>query len=160
MKKVVSQLVAVIILGTVLFLFTELSVGEEQKQLPAMNLTLKVEKIFGKNCATSGCHKGAYPKKKLNLESDKFLKSLVDKPSLQAGNYKLVDTQNPGKSYLLMKVKGDSGIVKERMPVDAPPLKAAEIKAIEDWVNSLKKIHSKKEKALPGEGAKKKLKRQ
>jgi mono/diheme cytochrome c family protein len=49
-----------------------------------------------------------------------------------------------------MKIRGDQGIIESRMPIDAPPLKEAEIKAIEAWVKSLvvdeKKIKSEKKK--------------
>ncbi|HEX9971259.1 MAG TPA: DUF5777 family beta-barrel protein, partial [bacterium] len=96
--------------------------------------------LFKKHCATSGCHRGQHPKKKLNLEADKFLTDIVDVPSLQIDSLKRVDTKQPEKSYLLMKVKGTKGIVGERMPDEAPPLKPEEIAAIEQWIQSLKVV--------------------
>ena len=66
------------------------------------------------------------------------MEALIDVNSLQIDSLKLVDTKNPEKSYLLMKVRGDKGIVDQRMPVDAPPLKAEEIEVVEKWVASLK----------------------
>ena len=101
--------------------------------------------LFKKHCATSGCHRGERPKKKLSLEADKFLTDLVDVPSLQVDSLKRVDTKNPEKSYLLMKVKGTKGIVGERMPDELPPLKPAEITAVEQWVQSLKAVTPKTE---------------
>lgn len=111
----------------------EKSTPEKQKE----DLQKKVTTIFKKHCATSGCHRGQNPKKKLNLEADKFVAAIVDVPSLQVDSLKLVDTKNPEKSYLLMKVKGTKGIVGDRMPEEAPPLKGEEIAAIEQWIVSL-----------------------
>ena len=155
MKKNLLQILAFVVLGAILFLLAELSIGEDQKPLVAMDLTARVDKIFQQSCAITGCHQGAFPKKKLNLESGKFFKALVDQPSLQADNCKLVDSEHPEKSYLLIKVKGDSGLVEARMPLDAPSLKSEEIKAIEDWVHSLKKVQEKKKNGLPGTVGKK-----
>jgi hypothetical protein len=155
-KKFFQIFLISVALGAVLFLQVGFSGAEEPKPLPSKSLVTPVEKIMQQSCATSGCHQGAFAKKKLNLESAKFLAALVDRPSLQAEKYKLVDTENPQKSYLLIKVRGDSGMVESRMPIEAPPLQAEEIKALEDWVYSLKKATVKTEKALPGEAVKKK----
>jgi len=111
-----------------------------------VNLQNEVVAILKANCSTAGCHRGSYPKKKLNLETDKFLESVLNVPSKEIGSLKRVDTQNPEKSYLLMKIKGDKGIKGARMPDDAPPLKKEEIKAIEDWIFSLKEPVAEKEK--------------
>ena len=107
----------------------------------------------------AGCHRGAYPKKKLNLEPDKFLESVLNAPSQEINSLKMVDTKNPEKSYLLMKIRGDKGIKGSRMPDDAPPLKKEEIKAIEDWIFSLKEPGAEKEKAPPSEDVKAKSKK-
>jgi hypothetical protein len=114
-----------------------------------------VSAILKTNCSVAGCHRGAYPKKKLNLEPDKFLEELVNVPSQEIKSLKLVDTKNPEKSYLLMKIKGEKGIKGARMPDDAPPLKKEEIKVIEDWIFGLKEVSSEKEKAPPVEDVKK-----
>ncbi len=108
-----------------------------------------VVKIFTKNCSVSGCHSGAYPKKKLTLEEKKMSNALIDVPSLQIDSLKLVDTQQPEKSYLLMKIRGDQKIVDSRMPIDAPPLKENEIKTIETWAQ-----HVTKQKMPPEKPAK------
>ena len=98
----------------------------------------QVTTVFKQHCAVSGCHKGKYPKKRLSLEPEKFLEATVGVNSLQVDSLKLVDTKNPEKSYLLMKVKGSDGIVESIMPIDAPPLVDEEIEVIEKWINSLK----------------------
>ncbi len=95
----------------------------------------EVTTILKRNCSVSGCHRGTYPQMNLNLEKDKFLKSLFNIPSQEIPSLKLVDKENPEKSYLLMKIKGDKAIVGRRMPLDSPPLREDKIKTIEDWIS-------------------------
>jgi len=119
-----------------------------------VKLRNQVIPIFKANCSVAGCHKGAYPKKNMNLEVDKFLKSVLDVTSQEIHSLKRVDTKNPEKSYLLMKVKGEIRIKGARMPDDAPPLKKEEIKVIEDWIFSLKESNPEKEKTPSAEEVK------
>ncbi len=115
---------------------------EQVKQEQLLN---DVRVVFKKHCSVAGCHRGKYPKKKLNLEDDKFVEAIVNVPSLQIDTLKLVDTKRPERSYLLMKVKGGEGIVDNRMPVEAPPLVDEEIEIIEKWIFSLKEPEAVKE---------------
>ena len=135
--------IKIAILFLLIFVLSQFSFSLEDMNIAAddsgtgSELNYEVAIIFKEDCSTSGCHRGNYPKKKLNLEEDKFLQALINVPSLEVETLKLVDTKNPDKSYLLMKIRGDEGIVDDRMPVDAPPLKDEEIKIIENWVLSL-----------------------
>ena len=97
----------------------------------------KTADILRKNCSTSGCHRGAYPKAKLNLEPGMMLEAVGDIPSRQRGELKLVDTAAPEKSYLILKVRGDEGITGKRMPINAPPLTGDEIKTIRLWIYAI-----------------------
>jgi hypothetical protein len=124
-----------------------------------VELQNEVTAILKVNCSVAGCHRGSHPKKKLNLETDKFLKSVLDVKSQEIDTLKRVDTKNPEKSYLLMKVKGEKGIRGSRMPDDAPPLKKEQIKAIEDWIFSLKEPVAEKEKTSPPKEDKEKTKK-
>lgn len=133
-KVLLASVIAIVAIGLVIPIQAqEKSSGKKA----TAELQKQVTSIFKKNCATSGCHRGQNPKKKLHLEADKFVAAIVDVPSLQVDSLKLVDTKNPEKSYLLMKVKGTKGIVGDRMPEEAPPLKGEEIAAIEQWIVSL-----------------------
>ncbi len=85
----------------------------------------------------------------LNLEEDKFLKSLLDIPSQEIPSLKLVDKENPEQSYLLMKIRGDKAIVGRRMPLDSSPIREDEIRIIEDWISTASTIPLEKEKTLP-----------
>lgn len=102
-------------------------------------LTDRVATIFERSCSTSGCHGGKRPKAHLSLERDKLPNSVVAAKSIQVDSLKLVDPENPGKSYLLMKIRGDDGIKGRRMPIARPKLSAEESNAIELWIKSLKK---------------------
>jgi hypothetical protein len=107
----------------------------------------KAAAIFKAECAIAGCHRGNHPQKDMNLEPDNFLFATINVVSQEKKDLKRIDTVNPAKSYLLMKIKGEKGIKGSRMPDEAPPLKKEEIKAIEDWIFSLKGIYLEKEKA-------------
>ncbi|MDH5705539.1 MAG: DUF5777 family beta-barrel protein [Candidatus Aminicenantes bacterium] len=114
--------------------------GLEKKDMniPANeDLQKNAAQIFKKNCSTAGCHSGAYPPMNLNLEKDRFAKALLNIPSQEIPSLKLVDTDNPEKSYLLMKIKGETSIVGKRMPAGSPALKENDIQTIEDWISSL-----------------------
>jgi hypothetical protein len=105
------------------------------------------ERVFVKNCSRAGCHAGSYPPQGLNLDKDHFQRFLIDVPSREVPDRKLVDTKNPEQSYLLMKIKGSEGIVGRRMPAYAPALGAEEISAVETWVQSLKGLELRQKKA-------------
>ncbi len=100
------------------------------------NLDDEVARIFQQNCSTSGCHQGRFPAMNLKLENNKFKDSLADATSQELQHLKLVDTKNPEKSYLLMKIKGDKAISGKQMPLNAPPLQAQEIQAVETWIRN------------------------
>lgn len=93
--------------------------------------------IFKRSCSTSGCHRGAYPKAKLDLGPETMLEAVRDVPSRQVGELKLVDTTAPEKSYLILKVRGDEGITGKRMPINAPPLTGGEIKTVRLWIHTI-----------------------
>jgi len=115
---------------------------EEEPKVPIDEMEAQVVKIFERDCATSGCHRGRYPKAKLNLEADEMVAALMDIPSRQIDSLMLVDSKQPQESYLLMKINGDERIVKDPMPIDAPPLKTEEINLVENWINALAKLQT------------------
>ncbi len=123
----------------------ETSLSTDQSDNELLKAT---ENILTQNCSVSGCHSGAYPKMNLNLEKDKFIKALLNIPGQEISSLKLVDTQIPEKSYILMKIKGDTEIVGGRMPLFAPPLQEKEIQTLENWIFSLKKSQIKKDEIL------------
>lgn len=99
---------------------------------------LKATQIIKKNCSVVGCHAGPFPAMNLNLEEEKFENSLLGKLSQELDEFKLIDVNNPEKSYLLKKIRGEEGIVGKQMPADSRPLLKQDQKVIEDWIRSLK----------------------
>jgi hypothetical protein len=101
-------------------------------------LQSNIDQIFKQSCSTTGCHQGRFPPMNLNLELDKYKDSLIDVPSQELPHLKLVDTQDPEKSYLLMKIRGNKAISGKPMPLNAPPLQEKDIIELEKWIRNLK----------------------
>ena len=106
----------------------------------------KVTVILQRSCATSGCHSGKKAKAGLGLEPDKMNEALIDKPSRQKGSFKLVDTSNPEKSYLLMKINGEKGISGHKMPIWGKELTKKELETISEWINAIESPETDHEK--------------
>ncbi len=90
--------------------------------------------ILKKHCVR--CHTGPKPPKGLSFIPGKVA-SAIDAPSAEIPDLKLIDTQAPETSYLLKKVRGDSGITGKSMP-PGKPLTAEEIQVLEKWIAGLK----------------------
>jgi len=102
--------------------------------LAAAGVPDNVKALFGQRCA--GCHKGRFPPKGLNLEPANVA-AILDTPSQQVPDLKIVDTKAPEASYLLKKVRRESGIAGKPMP-PGKALAAEELQAVEAWLQSLK----------------------
>src|SRR5512142_2425576 len=100
-----------------------------------MKVPGEVVSVFSKNCVD--CHKGKFPPRGLSWEAKKIAAS-IDAPSREVPELKIIDTAAPGSSYVLRKVRGETGIKGTRMP-PTRALSADEIKVLEDWIQSLKK---------------------
>lgn len=148
MRTISRKFIVPLLLCVVFAFSTGLELPSNMRNSEA-NSSDEMARIFKQNCSISGCHKGVYPQMNLNLEQDKFLSALLNISSQELRQHKLVDTENPEKSYLLLKIKGDKTIIGKRMPLDAPPLYEEEIEAIKNWIYSLKEAQEKKEGTLP-----------
>ncbi len=126
MKKLSTIFVAAVIL-------ISLGLGQGQIAVPE-----PAQKIFSRSCGVTGCHQGKYPAMNMSFEPDKIIGSTINVPSKEKPDLKIINTAEPIKSYLLMKIRGDKDIGGKRMPLNATPLKDADIQAIQNWVNSLK----------------------
>ncbi|MFC2155543.1 DUF5777 family beta-barrel protein [Acidobacteriota bacterium] len=102
----------------------------------------KTVKIFKVNCTS--CHGGMNPSQELNLEAGKLPGVVLDVPSTQKKEHKLIDTKEPQKSYILMKINNDRGISGKPMPLNKAPLTGAEIKVVEQWIRSVSERADKK----------------
>jgi mono/diheme cytochrome c family protein len=93
--------------------------------------------IFKNSCAVSGCHTGKRPSAKLSLDPQRLPGSVKNVQSREIRALRIVDTANPAKSYMLMKLRGAKGIKGDRMPRVGPALKEHEIKTITQWIEGL-----------------------
>ncbi len=93
--------------------------------------------ILKNSCAVPGCHTGKHPEQKLALDPQLLPGSMKNVPSREVKTLKLVDTTNPAKSYLLMKLRGDKGIKGKRMPRGGEPLTEPQISTISQWIEGL-----------------------
>jgi mono/diheme cytochrome c family protein len=93
-----------------------------------------VMSVFKKHCVR--CHTGPQPPKGLSLIPAKAA-AIIDAPSAEVPSLKLVDTAAPETSYLLKKVRRESGIAGKPMP-PGKALAAEELQALETWISSLK----------------------
>jgi len=97
-----------------------------------------VKPIIKQNCSVSGCHSGKYPAANMSLEPEEFPARVINAPSLEVPGLRIVDADAPERSYLIMKVKGEPGIVGKRMPANRDPLTEEQIRDLEEWIRSLK----------------------
>jgi mono/diheme cytochrome c family protein len=102
--------------------------------LAAADVPDNVKTLFGQRCA--GCHKGKFPPKGLNLEPANVA-AILDAPSREVPELKIVDTKAPEASYLLKKVRRESGIAGKPMP-PGKALAADQLQVLEAWLNGLK----------------------
>lgn len=89
--------------------------------------------IFTPSCATSGCHSGANPPDGLNLSAGMAYGDIVNVASVQMPSLFLIEPGDPDSSYLVRKIQG-TGIVANRMPLNASPLSQAQIDLVREWV--------------------------
>jgi hypothetical protein len=128
----ISRIALLAALGLSLFVLGGVA-ADIQAQAPD-----NIKAIVKQNCSVSGCHSGKYPAANLSFEPDKFPASVIDRPSAEVPELKIVDSASMEKSYLRMKVRGEPGIVGRRMPANREPLREDQIREIEDWIRSLR----------------------
>jgi len=128
--------VLLIIMGVTLFALGSALYRQESDDSSTQALDA-VKRIIKQSCGVTGCHSGKYPAANLNLEPEKFPTSAAGVLSLGMPDLKIVDPGAPEKSYLLAKVRGASGIVGKRMPMNRDPLTEEQIRRIEEWIKSL-----------------------
>jgi mono/diheme cytochrome c family protein len=90
--------------------------------------------VFKKHCVR--CHTGPKPPRGLSLIPAKAA-AVIDAPSAEVPSLKLVDTEAPGSSYLLKKVRREKDIAGKPMP-PGKALAAEELQVLEAWIAGLK----------------------
>jgi hypothetical protein len=106
--------------------------GEQPKT--DITLTQLSRELFSLNCSFVGCHGGSLPASNMSLESNRLAQELVNVASVEKPQFKRVDPGNPDDSYLLMKLRGDSRISGQQMPLGSPPLDSALLEKVRSWI--------------------------
>ena len=89
--------------------------------------------VFEPRCVEH--HGGRAAQAGLDLSAGTSHAALVNVPSTQTG-LDLVEPGDAENSYLVHKIEGRMGIVRDRMPPLGDPLTEEEIAAIRDWINA------------------------
>jgi hypothetical protein len=92
------------------------------------------ETIFDVNCALSGCHTGSSPQQGMNLSRGQSYSNIVNVPSQERPDLLRVSPNEPERSYLLKKIRGDPDIVGVRMPLGRPHLSDELIDLVRTWI--------------------------
>lgn len=103
-------------------------------------LQVRVADLFNRSCARVGCHAGSDPQMGMSLAPNDFVGHTVTQPSRERPDLQLIHPGQPDSSYLLMKVRGDDGIIGLQMPMTGNKLSEGEIAAIEEWVEALGEV--------------------
>jgi hypothetical protein len=100
---------------------------------PGATFTRVQNEIFTPTCAQLGCHDPLGQQQQQVLSAGRAYASIVNKPSVEIPSLMRILPGDPSHSYLYRKVTG-TGITGDRMPQGRPPLTAAQIKLIRDWI--------------------------
>jgi hypothetical protein len=91
------------------------------------------DNVFTPVC--TGCHAGASAPLGLRLNEGSSYALLVNASSVEVPSLQRVQPGNPDSSYLIQKLEGTAA-VGSRMPLNQPPLPAATIAVIRQWITN------------------------
>ncbi|HEY0159014.1 MAG TPA: hypothetical protein VGF28_17140 [Thermoanaerobaculia bacterium] len=100
---------------------------------PNATFTRVQNEIFTPTCASIGCHHPVGQQSQLVLTAAQSYANTVNIASVEMPQLRRVQPGDPDNSYLYRKITG-SGITGERMPLSLPPLSAAQIALVRDWI--------------------------
>jgi mono/diheme cytochrome c family protein len=149
MRSVAVLLALVAVVG---FLTAQASAQSTQGQAapagkPAFSVPADVRAIFDKSCVK--CHGGSSPAAGHDYSTDADLQKLVGMASSEKDTVMMISPGHPADSYLIMKVRGSSGIVGSRMPLGGKPLSDKEIGTLETWIQDMPAAAEKKAGTTP-----------
>jgi Ca2+-binding RTX toxin-like protein len=98
---------------------------------PPVDYVTQIQPIFTGNCQS--CHSGASAPQGLRLDANNSFANLVNVASRQVPSLARVEPFDPDNSYLVQKIEGTAA-VGARMPAGRPPLSAAQIGLIRQWI--------------------------
>jgi hypothetical protein len=100
---------------------------------PTATFTRVQNEIFTPTCAQLGCHDPLGRQESLVLAPGRAYAQIVGVSSVELPQLARVTPSDPTNSYLYRKITG-AGITGDRMPQNLPPLSAAQIKLVSDWI--------------------------
>jgi hypothetical protein len=100
---------------------------------PAVDYSTQIQPIFSENCVT--CHAGGGAPEGLRLDVQNSYSNLVNVNSRQVPSLERVEPNDPNNSYLVQKLEGTAA-VGDQMPRGQPPLPAAQINLIREWISA------------------------
>lgn len=104
---------------------------------PAPTFSSIQAEIFTPTCAKAGCHSVASASGGLVLTAGRSYGEIVNRPSTGQGSLDRIEPGDPGRSYLIKKLRGDPDITGDRMPLDQPGgLPQEQIDGIIAWVQA------------------------
>lgn len=109
--------------------------GRGGGESPGPSIPAEVQDVFQSFCVR--CHGGSAPPKGLSLMAGKSA-AILDGPSSEDPARKIVDTADPGASYMLRKIRRAEGFAGNPMPPDKP-LPPEKLRVLENWILSLKR---------------------
>jgi hypothetical protein len=100
---------------------------------PTATFTRVQNEIFTPTCTTVGCHDVLGRSSEMVLSAGRAYAQTVNQPSVEMPALVRVRPNDPDNSYLYRKIIGVN-ITGDRMPQAQPPLSAAQIKLVRDWI--------------------------
>lgn len=100
---------------------------------PTATFTRVQAEIFTPTCATIACHDPLGQQSQMVLTAGRAYTSTVGVSSVEMPQLQRVMPNDPANSYLYRKITG-AGITGDRMPLNQPPLSAAQIALVRDWI--------------------------
>jgi hypothetical protein len=110
---------------------------EEPDGGEALSFARIQSEIFTPSCAKAGCHDAASGAAGLVLAAGRSYGEIVDRPSTEQSSLDRIEPGDPGRSYLVRKLRGDPDITGDRMPLDRPGgLPQEQVDGIIAWVRA------------------------
>jgi hypothetical protein len=105
--------------------------GDDSPTPQEVSFTYVRDEILLKSCGFSSCH--GSESGGLTLTTDRAYEELLDEPSEEKPDMHRVVPGDPDNSYLIWKLEGAEGIVKDQMPPGGE-LPEEKIAAIRAWI--------------------------
>ncbi len=101
-----------------------------------VTLTQLQTSLFTPTCAVAGCHSAATARAGLILEAGRTFGETVNVASSERPELDIIEPNDPERSYMVKKLRGDPDIEGERMPEGGPFLSDERIAEVISWIEA------------------------